>query len=127
MSKWLTFGEFSAANRERCEAADGFDHALQSWSTSDWFVAVVGELGEAANVVKKLNRYRDGIRGNKESEQALRAKLRNEVADAFIYLDLIAQACDFDLGEAVVDTFDAKSDEIGYSRRLRDGLGESSK
>lgn len=60
----LTFSQFSKANRERCESPDGFNHDLNSWSTSDWITAVMGELGEAANVVKKLNRVRDGIPGN---------------------------------------------------------------
>jgi NTP pyrophosphatase (non-canonical NTP hydrolase) len=115
----LTFAGFSEANRQRCEDPQGFGHALSSWSTSDWFVAIMGELGEAANIVKKLNRYRDGVRGNKESEAALRAKLRSELADSFIYLDLIFQACRFDTVEAVIDTFDAKSAEIGYPARLR--------
>lgn len=115
----LTFAAFSEANRTRCEDPQGFSHALSSWSTSDWFVAIMGELGEAANIVKKLNRYRDGVRGNKESEAALRAKLRSELADSFIYLDLIFQACGFDASEAVIDTFDAKSAEIGYHARLR--------
>lgn len=63
----LTFECFSAVNRKRCESPDGFNHALDSWSLSDWFLAVLGEFGEAANVGKKLNRVRDGIPGNKES------------------------------------------------------------
>lgn len=62
----MTFGQFSQANRDRCESPQGFNHKLVDWSTSDWFVAVMGELGEAANVAKKLNRVRDGIPGNKE-------------------------------------------------------------
>ncbi len=53
---------FSVINRARCESPEGFNHALQSWSLSDWFTAILGELGEAANVAKKLNRIRDGIR-----------------------------------------------------------------
>lgn len=110
----MNFDAFSKENRQRCEAPDGFNHGLQSWSLSDWFLAMVGEIGEAANVAKKLNRIRDGIRGNKESEAELRAKLRGELADGFIYLDLLAQREGIDLGAAVRDTFDAKSREIGY-------------
>ena len=114
----ITFTAFSAANRARCESPDGFGHAINSWSLSDWFTAAMGELGEAANVAKKLNRVRDGIRGNKESESELRAKLRREVADVFIYLDLLAQSEGFTLGEAVAEVFDAKSAEIGYPHRI---------
>lgn len=65
--------EFSRVNRERCESPDGFNHKLGSWSLSDWFTATLGELGEAANVAKKLNRVRDGIPGNKETEAELRS------------------------------------------------------
>lgn len=114
----LTFAAFSAANLRRCEAPDAFHHAIESWSLSDWFVAVIGELGEAANVVKKLNRVRDGIPGNKEGIVELRAKFRREVGDAGVYLDLIAQSQGFLLGDAMAEAFDAKSAEIGYPERL---------
>lgn len=114
----LTFRGFSCENLKRCEAPRGFNHELSSWDTSDWFLAVLGELGEAANIAKKLNRVRDGIRGNKETEAALRVKLRGEIADAFIYLDLLSQHEGIDLGAAVRETFDAKSREIGYTADL---------
>jgi NTP pyrophosphatase (non-canonical NTP hydrolase) len=114
----MTFSGFSAANRARCESPEGFGHALDSWSLSDWFTATMGELGEAANNAKKLNRVRDGIKGNTVAEAELRAKLRNEIADTFIYLDLLAQSAGINLEDAVRDTFDAKSAEIGYGKRL---------
>ena len=58
MDKSMTFQNFSALNNARCR--DGFKQDLASWSASDWMVATMGELGEAANVLKKLNRERDG-------------------------------------------------------------------
>ncbi len=106
---------FSDRNRRRCEAANGFNHKLNSWSGSDWMVAVVGELGEAANVLKKLNRVRDGVPGNKETPEELRVKFANELADAYIYLDLLCQSFGIDLEHAVGRVFDAKSEQIGYS------------
>lgn len=117
----LTFADFAAANRARCESALGFNHEIDSWSLSDWFTAVLGELGEAANVAKKLNRVRDGIPGNKLSEAELRKCLRLEVADVYIYLDLLAQHAGFTIEDAVRAAFDAKSVEIGYPYRLSDG------
>lgn len=102
---------FSAVNRERCEK--GFNHNLGDWSLSDWFTALMGELGEAANVAKKLNRVRDGINGNKETVDELREKLARELADTFIYLDLTAQAAGVDLPSVVREVFNAKSDQIG--------------
>jgi NTP pyrophosphatase (non-canonical NTP hydrolase) len=110
----MTFEDFSRANRTRCEAPDGFNHSLGSWSSSDWMTATFGELGEAANIVKKLNRVRDGIPGNKASDKELRDKLRRELGDAFVYLDLMCQSLGFNIVEAAVEVFNAKSEEIAY-------------
>lgn len=115
----MTFKQFAAVNRQRCESVDGFNHVLSSWSTSDWFTAVMGELGEAANVAKKLNRYRDGIPGNKEAEAALRDKLRQEIGDTFVYLDLLCQSLGFNVGDAAIEVFNAKSDELGCPIRMK--------
>lgn len=106
--------DFSKRNRKRCEAANGFNHKLNSWSASDWMIAVLGELGEAANIVKKLNRVRDGIPGNSISYDELREKLANEIADAYVYLDLFCQAQGIDLEQSVNRVFEAKSKQIGY-------------
>ena len=114
----MDMNDFSRANRLRCEAANGFNHALKSWSLSDWMTAILGELGEAANIAKKLNRVRDGIPGNKETAEELAAKFRREMADVFIYLDLTCQRAGFVLSDVVADVFDAKSREIGYPERL---------
>lgn len=110
--------EFSRENRLRCESAMGFNHPLDGWTLSDWFTAVLGELGEAANAAKKLNRVRDGIPGNKETPDALREKLALELADTYIYLDLLCQAAGIDLREAVLRAFNTKSKQIGYQKEL---------
>jgi NTP pyrophosphatase (non-canonical NTP hydrolase) len=105
---------FSERNLRRCQAENGFNHKLHSWTLSDWMTATMGELGEAANIVKKLNRVRDGIPGNTETLHELRAKLADELADTLIYLDLMAQAAGFDL-EAIRDAkFNKTSRKIGY-------------
>ena len=105
---------FSERNKHRCEAPNGFNHQLSSWSLSDWMTATAGELGEAANVIKKLNRVRDGIPGNAETPEQLRNQLAEELADIVIYLDLLAQAAGFDL-ETIRDAKFAKtSAKIGY-------------
>jgi NTP pyrophosphatase (non-canonical NTP hydrolase) len=114
----MNFRDFSLFNRRRCEATHGFNHKLESWSLSDWFTATLGELGEAANIAKKLNRVRDGIPGNKETPEELYASLRHEVADAFIYLDLLAQSAGFQLEDAVIEKFNITSEKIGYENRL---------
>lgn len=117
-SEVLTFAMFSATNRERCEAKSGFNHPLHGWSMSDWFTALIGEVGEAANVAKKLNRTRDRIPGNKDGDEALRAKLRKELGDVYVYLDLLAQSLGFCIGDAAVEVFDAKSEEIGFAKAM---------
>jgi NTP pyrophosphatase (non-canonical NTP hydrolase) len=111
--------KFSKTNRARCESPTGFNHQLSSWSLSDWFTATLGEFGEAANIAKKLNRVRDGIPGNKETEAELRGKLARELADTFIYLDLLSQAAGIDLAAAVRFVFNAKSEQLGC--RIRAG------
>lgn len=109
--------EFSGENRTRCQARNGFGHMLNDWTLSDWMTATVGELGEAANIAKKLNRVRDGIPGNGDlSEIDLRQMLADEIADTFIYLDLMAQSQDIDLADAVRDKFDRTSKKIGYRK-----------
>jgi NTP pyrophosphatase (non-canonical NTP hydrolase) len=107
---------FSERNLRRCESESGFGHKLESWTLSDWMTATLGELGEAANIVKKLNRIRDGVPGNDDSTEAeLRAMLADEIADTAIYLDLLAQAAGFDL-ETIRDAKFAKtSAKIGYT------------
>lgn len=115
----MTIKEFSEINRTRSEAPQGFNHPLESWSTSDWFTAVMGELGEAANVAKKLNRVRDGIPGNKETKEELLEKLGGELADTYIYLDLLIQSLGLEVETCVVTTFNKKSEQIGYLPPLK--------
>jgi NTP pyrophosphatase (non-canonical NTP hydrolase) len=106
--------KFSERNRRRCESALGFRHRLDSWSLSDWMTAAAGELGEAANVIKKLNRVRDGISGNTATPTELREQLAEELADVAIYLDLLAQAAGFDLETIREAKFVKTSAKLGY-------------
>jgi len=115
----MNFRDFSAMNRQRCEAPDGFDHWLGDWSLSDWMTATLGELGEAANIAKKLNRVRDGIPGNTQTPDELRAALASELADTYIYLDLLTQSQGIDLEAAVIEKFNRTSAKIGSSHVIR--------
>ena len=111
----MTFDNFMSMNLRRCEAKDGFNYPINDWSLSDWFTAFMGEAGEAANIAKKLNRCRDGITGNDKTEAELRADLADELADAFIYLDLLAQSEGIHLGNAIQSKFQRTSEKIGYT------------
>lgn len=89
---------FSVANRARCEAANGFNHTMDSWHPSQWTNALAGEAGEACNVTKKMLRYDLDIRGNVKPGDLLRSELQlkamREIADTIIYGDLAIHALD---------------------------------
>lgn len=109
----MTFSHFSLVNKVRCESPHGFNHSLESWSLSDWITAITGELGEAANIVKKLNRIRDKIPGNGElTEQQLLAELQDELADTFIYLDLMFSRIGVDITDAIRTKYNKTSKKI---------------
>ena len=96
MSK-LTFDELRRVNISRCSR--WHPGGIDDWSLSDWVTAVTGELGEAANIVKKLNRERDGITGNTVSADQLQKELGKEIADTLIYLDILAARAGINLGD----------------------------
>lgn len=73
-----------------------------------------GEVGEACNIIKKLERERMGIRGTR----ATVAELAEELADVVIVADLIALHSDIDLGKAVRDKFNKTSEKYGLSVML---------
>ena len=84
-----------------------------AWALEDWFCATLGELGEAANVAKKVRR------GDFTLEEA-RPALAKELADVLTYLDLLAWAAGVDLARATREKFDEVSARIGYPTRLED-------
>lgn len=83
----LTFSALRSVNSTRC--LRWHKTGLNEWSLNDWIVAVGGEVGEALNVVKKLNRDREGQPGNKKTRAELLLDLGDELADAVIYLDTV--------------------------------------
>lgn len=116
----LTFERLRSVNVSRCER--WHPKGINSWSLSDWAVAMVGEAGEACDVIKKLNRCRDGLAGNKVSEDDLRSELPNEIADTLLYVDLLAAAAGIDLADAVARKFDEVSERNGFPERLTSHL-----
>ena len=57
-------------------------------------VAILGELGEFANVLKKLRRLYES---KGERDDALLPNLKEELVDVFIYLVVLANILDVDL------------------------------
>lgn len=118
MTDGLTFNTLRRGNKVRLpefknnEGVTAHDEDDGSdWSLNDWAVAAVGEIGEACNVLKKVRR------GDLTLAEA-RPMLRQEFADVVIYLDLLAGHAGIDLGEAVMETFNAKSVKVGSRVRL---------
>jgi NTP pyrophosphatase (non-canonical NTP hydrolase) len=92
----LSFADFRRATVASC--TEGWHLPLDAWSYPDWLVAVGGELGQALNLVKKLNRERDAIIGNGKSAPELLRDLADELADTVIYLDLLLASEGQDFG-----------------------------
>jgi NTP pyrophosphatase (non-canonical NTP hydrolase) len=110
----LTFDAFRAANVARC--VKWHPAGIDSWSPSDWLVAVTGELGELASLLKMRNRERDGLPGNKFSPT--QKQIADELADVLTYLDLLAEVLGVDLGRAAVTKFNEVSERVGFPDRL---------
>jgi NTP pyrophosphatase (non-canonical NTP hydrolase) len=88
------------------------------WTTLEIAGELAGEVGELANVCKKLRRSEMGVPGNKLSDDELRQQARSEMADVFIVLMLTASKLGVDLYDAVCDTFNAKSEQMGFPERF---------
>jgi NTP pyrophosphatase (non-canonical NTP hydrolase) len=76
------------------------------WCLAQWCNAVTGELGEAANIIKKIER------GDMSLDDA-REDLGRELADVQTYLDILAFRAGINLGRATVMKFDEVSRRVG--------------
>lgn len=106
----LTFAVLRRANVDRCE---GKFAECTDWTTSDWFMALTGEVGELDNLFKK--RLRNKFISDKQITDEM---IASELADIQIYLDLLAHHCGIDLGEAVKRKFNNVSRKVGSHIRL---------
>jgi NTP pyrophosphatase (non-canonical NTP hydrolase) len=75
---------------------------------------LAGEVGEACNVVKKLERQRLGIRTTNETIE----HLAEELADIIICVDLLAMKYGIDLSQAVPAKFNQTSYKMGLSTMM---------
>jgi hypothetical protein len=88
-----------------------------------WTTALAGEVGELCNMIKKLERVqRGGIDGGSSytAKDIDKNMLKEEIGGIAIYLDLLASLLDIDLQEAIVDTFNEKSEKYGFEERVSD-------
>lgn len=121
MTDGLTFNVLRSANLERVvqfrDAQGRLSHpkeegGLNNWTPADWMNAVVGELGELANLLKKVKR------GDFALEEK-RQEIEDEFADVQTYLDLLAASVEVDLGQATIDKFNRVSKRVGSPVRIR--------
>lgn len=92
----LTFNELRRADVERSRVSFPM---CADWTSRDWACALSGEVGEACNLLKK--ELRDG--------KLDKTELAKELADAVVYIDMLAAKYDIDLAEAVVSKFNEVS------------------
>lgn len=112
MEKQLTFVALREANKNRLpqfknskgepahSKEDGSD-----WTLGEWMNAVTGELGEAANIIKKVKR------GDLSLEEA-KPLIAKEFADIITYLDITALQVGINLDEAVIEKFNEISRRV---------------
>lgn len=120
MTNGLSFNTLREANLKRLpqfknkkgkkahSKKDGSD-----WSISDWTEAVLGELGEFANLHKKFRR-------GDITKAEFDAEAKKEIADVQIYLDILAFRLGVDLGRATKDKFNEVSDRVGSTIYIGD-------
>lgn len=93
----------------------------QEWNTGSERVSMTfratelaGEVGEACNVIKKLERERIGLVGSRDTKE----HLAEELADIVICTDLVAMDAGIDLDAAIAAKFNATSEKNGLTTRL---------
>jgi NTP pyrophosphatase (non-canonical NTP hydrolase) len=75
---------------------------------------LAGEVGEACNIIKKMERKRLGLAGTHATAQ----QLAEELADVIISADLIAMTAGIDLAAAVRDKFNATNKKFGLTTQI---------
>lgn len=116
----LTFGELRAANVER---QDSYGSHGSTWGLCDWMTALAGEVGEAANIIKKIRRgdFKLDTPMALGGARTAREELAAELADVQTYLDLLAACAGIDLGRATAEKFNEVSQRIRSPVRLSTG------
>lgn len=113
MSK-LDLQKFRDINTQR--AVEGFK-CYQNVPLTFWTTALAGEVGELCNMIKKLERVQHGgIDGGSTYTAATidQSMLKEEIGGIFIYLDLLASLYGISLEEAIIETFNSKSEKYGF-------------
>jgi len=102
----LTFNTLRQANVLRASRAEAYRECETKWTHAHWMQALMGEVGELANFLKKVDRGDFPI-------ESISSDIANEIADIQTYLDLLANHLNVDLGEATASKFNLVSKRIG--------------
>ncbi len=92
--------------------SDGSD-----WTPAQWLQAVIGELGEYANLRKKFER-------GDIDEYSFIIDAQKELADVIVYLDILAFQLGINLGLATIDKFNEVSRRVKSSVFIIDNAVE---
>jgi len=116
--KKLTFNKLRDANVKRLRhfksASGARSHSMpdgSDWTDGEWVCALVGEVGELANLIKKIRR-------GDINRMDVQDDIADELADIQTYLDLLAFRLGVDLGEATKSKFNRVSDRVGSEVKL---------
>jgi NTP pyrophosphatase (non-canonical NTP hydrolase) len=112
----LDLASFRPLNVQR--ATDGFK-CYDNQPLTYWTTALAGEVGELCNMIKKMQRVeRGGIDGGSSytAKDINKEMLKEEIGGIAIYLDLLASLLDISLEEAIIDTFNSKSEKYKFSQ-----------
>lgn len=127
----LAFADLTRGNKERIplfknakgdiahpktKGIDGSD-----WSLLEWSGAVAGEVGELANLCKKVRRgdvSLEDMMEDKGKMLSVREIIAREAVDAVCYLDIICIQVGVDMGEAVREKFNSVSDRSGVPVKI---------
>lgn len=111
------FEYIQRVNVERCQ--HWHPGGLEEWSTLEWAAAMCGEAGEAANVAKKIKRVdSDMANAGGQTREKLVDDLAWEIADTFLYLQLLAARENINLYDAIQKKFNHTSEVYGFPERL---------
>src|SRR5574343_1402706 len=95
MTDGLTLNVLREANKKR--QIQCFPQCTE-WTPSQWLQALVGEIGEYANIRKKFER-------GSITEAEFKEQGSKELADIQTYLDLLAASVGVNLGQSTIDKF----------------------
>lgn len=110
--KNLTIKKLTDESVDRAERYIHTDGGIQVWDEAAWMMALMGEVGEAANMLKKVKR--GSLKWNKKTKK----EVAHELADIQCYLVLLAARLEIDLTDAVIEKFNLVSKKYKAHNKL---------